>query len=117
MPSPPSTFMCSDLGAVDSDATSRMCFDFTNASEASSWMPDGGTWTVVNGQYAAMGPADPVTCIGAGSYMTASLVDNFSAADVRVHVQMTSIESPRQGDRAPLARLRKSRRARLHRLL
>ena len=86
--------MCSDLGAVDSDATSRMCFDFTNASEAASWMPDGGTWTVINGQYVAMGPADPVTCIVGGSNMTASLVDNFSAADVRVHVQMTSIDRP-----------------------
>lgn len=86
--------MCSDLGALDSDATSRMCFDFTDPSEASSWMPDGGTWTVVNGQYVAMGPADPVTCVNAGSFITASLVDNFSAADVRVHVEMTSIDRP-----------------------
>ena len=71
-----------------------MCFDFSSASAGSSWMPDGGTWTVVNGQYIATGPADPVTCVGAGSLMTASLVDNFSAANVRVHVQMTSVDRP-----------------------
>ena len=91
---PPSTFSCSDLGAVDSDASSRMCFDFSSTSAASSWMPDGGTWTVVNGQYVGTGPSDAVTCVGAGSAMTASLVDNFSAADVRVHVQMTSVDRP-----------------------
>jgi len=55
-------------------------------------MPDGGTWTVVNGQYVGTGPADPVTCASTGSMMTASLVDNFSAADVRLHVQMTALD-------------------------
>ena len=86
--------MCSDLGPLDSDASSRTCFDFSGTSQGSSWMPDGGTWTVVNGQYVGTGPDDPVTCVGAGSLMTASLVDNFSAADVRVHVQMTSVDRP-----------------------
>jgi len=57
-------------------------------------MPEGGTWTVVNGQYVATGPATAVTCVGAGSLMTASLVDNFSAANVRVHLQMTSLDRP-----------------------
>ncbi len=57
-------------------------------------MPDGGTWTVVNGQYFGTGPDAPVTCVDAGSSMTASLVNNFSAADVRVHVQMTSLDRP-----------------------
>jgi hypothetical protein len=71
-----------------------MCFDFSNTSAGASWTPDGGTWTVVNGQYVATGPADPVTCVGAGSLMTASLVDNFSAADVRLHVQMTAVDRP-----------------------
>jgi hypothetical protein len=71
-----------------------MCFDFSNTSQGSSWTPDGGTWTVVNGQYVAMGPPDQVTCTDAGSLLTASLVDNFSAADVRVHVQMTAIDRP-----------------------
>ena len=69
-----------------------MCFDFSNASQVPPWTPDGGTWTVVNGHYTGTGPADQVTCVNAGSLMTASLVDNFSAADVRVHVQMTSVD-------------------------
>jgi hypothetical protein len=72
-----------------------MCFDFSAPSQgSSSWMPEGGTWTVVNGQYIATGPDAPVTCVDAGSLMTASLVDNFSAANVRVHVQMTSVDRP-----------------------
>jgi hypothetical protein len=79
---------------LDSDASSRTCFDFGGTSQGSSWMPDGGTWTVVNGQYLGTGPDAPVTCVGAGSSMTASLVDNFSAADVRLHVQMTSLDRP-----------------------
>jgi hypothetical protein len=92
--SPASTFSCSDLGALDSDATSRMCFDFSSTSAGASWTPDGGTWTVVNGQYVATGPSDPVTCVNSGDLMTASLVNNFSAADVRVHVEMTSVDRP-----------------------
>jgi hypothetical protein len=92
--SPPSTFRCSDLGPADADASSRMCFDFSDPSQGSSWMPEGGTWMLVNGQYIATGPDDPVTCIGAGSLMTASLIDNFSAANVHLHVQMTSLDRP-----------------------
>ena len=92
--SPPSTFSCSDLGPVDADASSRSCFDFSAASQASSWTPDGGTWSVVNGQYVGTGPSAPVTCTTAGSLITASLVNNFSAANVRLHVQMTSIDRP-----------------------
>jgi hypothetical protein len=71
-----------------------MCFDFTDTSQGSSWTSDGGAFTVVNTQYIATGPADQVTCTNAGSLMTASLVDNFSAADVRLHVQMTSLDRP-----------------------
>jgi hypothetical protein len=80
---------------LDSDATSRTCVDFSDPSQGSSWMPDGGTWTVINGQYVATGPDDPVTCVATGgSYTTASLVDNFSAANVRLHVEMTSVDRP-----------------------
>jgi hypothetical protein len=46
-----------------------------------------------------------VTCVGAGSSLTASLVNNFSAADVRLHVQMTSVD---RADKAIVLRSRDS---------
>jgi hypothetical protein len=78
---------------MNADASSRSCFDFTAMSQASSWTPEGGAWSVVNGEYVGTGPASPLTCTGGdGSVMTASLLGGFNAADVRLHVQMTSVD-------------------------
>ena len=90
---------------MDADATSRLCFDFIAPSQAASFIPDGGSWTVSGGQYVGTGPADQVTCTTAGSQLTASLVSGFSAANVRMHVRMTSIDRP---DKAIILRSRDS---------
>jgi hypothetical protein len=87
----PSDFDCSDLGEQPADASSRSCFDFSDSGAASSWVADGGSWTIDHGGYVGTGPTDPVTCPDAGSLMTASLLEDFSAADVRVHVKMTAL--------------------------
>jgi hypothetical protein len=78
---------------MSADASSRACVDFTQTSQGSSWTPEGGAWSVVNGEYVGTGPASPLSCVGGGgSVMTASFLGGFNAADVRLHVQMTSVD-------------------------
>ena len=102
----PSDFECSDLGDQPSDASSRDCFDFSDSASASSWVADGGTWTLDDGGYVGTGPSDPVTCPDAGSLLTASVLEGFSAADVRVHVKMTALV---RSDKVIVLRSRDSR--------
>ena len=64
------------------------------SSDAAAFTPDGGNWAIRDGGYAGTGPSADVTCVGAGSLFTASTLSNFSAADVRVHVKMTSLNRP-----------------------
>ena len=91
-------FACSSLGAVPSDVSQRLCFDFSDPSQSSSFSPEAGTWSVVGGSYQGIGPTDgQVTCPGgafAGSAMTTSVLSVPSAANVRVHARMTSMTRP-----------------------
>lgn len=76
--------------------SSRLCYDFNDLSDDDDWTPEGGQWAATSaGAYVGIGPAAPVNCpADAGSYMTASLLDGFSAANVRMHVQMTGGAGP-----------------------
>jgi hypothetical protein len=97
----PSTFSCSNLGPLAADASAQICIDFSSSSDAAKFTPDVGadagtnnaTWAIVNGAYVGTKPSGSgdVTCVGAGSLFTASNLSNFSAADVRVRVKMTSL--------------------------
>jgi hypothetical protein len=93
-----SAFACSSLGTVPSDVSQRLCFDFSNPSQSSSFSPEAGTWSVVGNSYRGIGPTDgQITCPGgafAGTAMTTSVLNTLSAANVRVHARMTSITRP-----------------------
>ena len=99
---PVSGFTCSrDLPPLAADASAQICIDFSSSSDAAKFTPDVGadadagtnnaTWAIVNGAYVGTKPSGDVTCVGAGSLFTASNLSNFSAADVRVRVKMTSL--------------------------
>lgn len=83
----PSTFVCADLPPATGP---RMCFDFSDGM-AAGWTPEGGEWHVLEGMYVGWGPPTPPPPCGA-SLLTASLVDGFTASDVRVHVELTAIQ-------------------------
>lgn len=86
---------CALQGGVDAGGSQRLCFDFSDSAGAAAFSPEAGTWTVENGYYNAVAPHDQVTCPGGdGSLMTASVLTNFSAKDVRVHARMTAVTSP-----------------------
>ena len=91
-------FACSSLGPIASDVSQRLCFDFSNPSDASNFTPEAGTCSIVDGAYHIVGPQDgQVTCPGgalAGSAMTTSVLSALSATDVRVHARMTSWTGP-----------------------
>jgi hypothetical protein len=93
-----STFLCSSLGAFASDVSQRLCFDFSDPSQATDFTPEAGTWSVVGGSYHGIGPTNgQVTCPGgpfAGTAMTTSLLNAPTAANVRVHARMTSLTRP-----------------------
>ncbi len=95
---PQSTFTCSSLGAVASDVSQRLCFDFSDPSQASNFSPEAGTWSVIGGSYHGIGPTGgQVTCPGGpfnGTAMTTSVLSTPSAANVRVHAWMTSMTRP-----------------------
>lgn len=80
-------------GAGVSPAIERTCVDFNDPTSVTGWQPDGGQWTFVNEGYVGAGPsAEEVTCGEIGSLMTASLVPDVVATDVRVRAQLTSIQ-------------------------
>ncbi len=93
-----STFTCGSLGPLASDVSQRLCYDFTSASDSSNFTNEAGTWSVTDGTYHGVGPADgQITCPGgpqAGTGMTTSVLTTLSAADVRVHARMTSGNNP-----------------------
>jgi hypothetical protein len=93
-----STFTCSSLGAVASDVSQRLCFDFSDSSQSSNFSPEAGTWSVTGGSYHGIGPTDgQVTCPGgpfAGTAMTTSVLSTPSVANVRVHAWMMSMTRP-----------------------
>jgi hypothetical protein len=90
----PSPFSCQDLAASTdagaADAGAALCYDFSK-DDTVSFTPQGGTWAIVNGGYIGVGPAAEVTCVGSGSLMTATMLNNFSATDVRVRAKLTSL--------------------------
>jgi hypothetical protein len=94
----PSAFACGSLGPLASDVSQRLCYDFTSASDCGNFTNEAGTWSVTDGTYHGVGPADgQVTCPGgqhAGTGMTTSVLTTLSAADVRVHARMTSCNNP-----------------------
>ena len=93
-----STFACSSLGTVPSDVSQRLCLDFSDPSQSSSFTPEAGTWAVVNGSYHGVGPTGgQVTCPGGpfkGTAMTTSVLSTPSVANVRVHAWMMSMTRP-----------------------
>jgi hypothetical protein len=101
----PSTFVCSDLGALASDASDRKCYDFSNSSDTTAFAADGGDWKPVDGAYFGHGPEAVVTCVDSDSKLTATTLTGFSAADVRVHAKLTSLSGV---DKALVLRARDS---------
>jgi hypothetical protein len=91
-------FACVSLGTLASDVSQRLCYDFSSASDSSNFTNEAGTWSVPDGTYHGVGPADgQITCPGgphAGTGMTTSVLTTLSAADVRVHARMTSWNNP-----------------------
>jgi hypothetical protein len=88
-------FCASRSNAADAGVLQRLCYEFTDPAQASDFAPEAGTWTVSNGSYLACGPVKQVTCSTTnGSQMTASVLRNLIAQDVRVHAKMTSVDSP-----------------------
>lgn len=91
-------FACASLGPLASDVSQRLCYDFNSASDSSNFTNEAGTWSVQDGTYHGVGPADgQITCPGgahAGTGMTTSVLTTLSAADVRVHAKMTSWNNP-----------------------
>lgn len=91
----PNLSFCSGLQSVDAGVAQRRCYDFGDPTGAADFVPEAGTWMVTNGTYTVVGPQNQVTCPdGDGSLMTASVLSNLSAKDVRVHAKLTAISSP-----------------------
>jgi hypothetical protein len=92
-------FACTELDpTLPSDVSKRLCFDFGGVDDASKFTPETGTWSVVDGAYHCVGPADgQITCPGGaftGSGMTTSVLTGLAATDVRVHARLTSWTRP-----------------------
>lgn len=88
-------FCASRGNSADGGVLQELCYDFTDPASAGDFVPEAGTWVIANGAYQGTGPTAQVTCPnGNGSLMTASVLRNLSAQDVRVHVKMTSIDAP-----------------------
>lgn len=66
------------------------CDDF-NDGEAPFWGPEGGSWTVVEGRYQGLGPAEPDRSTCGASRMTASLRDGHALDDLAMHVELASM--------------------------
>jgi hypothetical protein len=66
-----------------------LCDDF-NVGDTTTWTPEGGSWSVVDGRYVGMGPTalDPNLC--GESLMTASLRTFSEATDLTMHAQLGS---------------------------
>jgi len=94
----PSAFVCGSLGAVASDVSQRLCYDFSDPAESNEFTSEAGTWSVMDGAYHVTGPINgQVTCPGdqfSGTAMTTSVLTTLRAADVRVHARMTSWTRP-----------------------
>jgi hypothetical protein len=91
------SFSCPLPATPDSGVTQQLCYDFSDPASAADFTPEAGTWEVSDGTYNATAPAAQVTCPGGafgGSGMTASVLNNLSAQDVRVHALMTSVLGP-----------------------
>jgi hypothetical protein len=82
------------LNTLDSGTVQRLCYDFSDSASAADFNPEAGTWVVSNGSYNASGPPAQVTCSDGGSGMTASVLSDLSAQDVRVHAKITSVVGP-----------------------
>jgi len=89
-----SSFSCGSLETRDSGAIQQLCYDFSDPASAADFTPEAGTWVVSNGSYNASGPPVQVTCSDGGSGMTASVLSDLSAQDVRVHAKITSVMGP-----------------------
>jgi hypothetical protein len=86
-----STPFCSN--DTDGGVGKKICIDFSDPTAAAKFLPEGGTWAVSDGIYKAKGPDADVTCpAGSGSLMTASVLRDFSAKNVRVHAKMRSVK-------------------------
>lgn len=80
-------------GAGAGPSIERTCVDFNDPTSVSGWQPDGGEWTFVNEGYVGAGPPlESVTCGETGSLMTASLLPDVVATDLRVRAQLTSVQ-------------------------
>jgi len=97
----PASFSCGSLdgglNTLDSGTVQQLCYDFADPASAADFNPEAGTWVISNGSYDASGPSEQVTCPGgafAGSGMSASVLANLSALNVRVHAKMTSVQGP-----------------------
>ena len=79
-------FACSELAPTTS---MRFCADF-NDSRATGWTSQAGTWVVRDRRYLGAGPDfAPLECEASG--VGSSLVDRFSATDVRIQADLQSI--------------------------
>jgi len=86
-------FSCEEwLAGGEGGAENGRCYDFSDPADDDDFTPEGGDWAARNGEYVGTGPAARLFCLGAapqdGTWMTASLLDDFTAGDVRMHVRM-----------------------------
>lgn len=83
-PAPP-PFDCSELST-----TPLLCDDFNEGFDESWTVTQGDTWRIVDGQYEGVGTqGQPDVC--GESFISASVVGGFSAADVRVRARLTAV--------------------------
>lgn len=75
--------------ALEDDPDRRFCDDFGGGA-AMGWIPQAGTWEVIDGRYVGVGPMDVEGVECGASRMSASLREGSGAADLALHVRMAS---------------------------
>ena len=82
---PVQPFDCAELSTVPS-----LCDDFNDGFDETWLVTQGDTWRIMDGAYEGIGTQGQPDLCGA-SFISASVVDGFSAADVRVRARLTSV--------------------------
>jgi hypothetical protein len=88
------SFSCVGRDTPAAGVLQQLCYDFTNASSGADFSVEAGTWTVADGTYNSNDIPSRDPCNGNGTVMSASVLRNLSAQDVRVHAKLTSVAGP-----------------------
>lgn len=88
------SFSCVGRVTPDGGVLQQLCYDFSNAASTADFISEGGTWTISDGTYNTSDIPAKETCNGNGTVMSASVLRNLSAQDVRLHARLSSDVSP-----------------------